>query len=111
MRISFGTGRGSRSKIGRIAATTALALMICSVAAGPVFAKDHGDDRGHHDDHDRGWHGRGGYVAPGPDYYYAPPEPDYYYAPEPDYYYPPEPEPGYYPPPPPEGINLFFGIH
>ncbi len=111
MEAAFKTGKKVRSRIGRIAAAVGLALMICSVAAGPARADDHDrgrghDDRGHHDDHDRGWGGGTVYVAPGP--YYAP-DPDYYAAPEPYEYYPPEPQPDYYPPPPPEGINLFFG--
>lgn len=110
MEISPKPEKELRSKIGRIAAAIALVLMICSVAVGPARADDHDrhDDRGHHDDHDRGHRGPDVYVAPAPDYYYAP-QPDYYYAPEPDYYYPPE-QPGYYPPPPSDGINLFFGL-
>jgi hypothetical protein len=113
MEISTRPGKEVRSKIGRIAAAIAFALIICSVAAGPARADDHGrhDDRGRQgdrDDHDRG-RGPGVYYAPQPDYYYAP-QPDYYYAPEPDYYYPPEPQPYYDPPPPSEGITLFFGL-
>ena len=97
-----------RSKIGRIATAIAFAFVICSVAAGPARADDHGDyghdNRGgdhHHDRHDRGRRGPDVYYSSQPDYYYAP-QPNYYNAPEPNYYYSqPEPQP--------PGIRLFFG--
>lgn len=115
MEISPKPGKELRSRIGRIAAAIAFALMICGVAVGPLRADDHGKDK-HHGDRDRWERGPNIYYAPQPDYYYVPP-PDYYYAPEPDYYYPPapeyyapEPQPEYYPPPPSEGIHLFFGF-
>jgi hypothetical protein len=111
MEISPKSGKELRSRFGRIAAAIAFALMICSVAVGPVRADDHGDrgDRGHRDYRgDRGDRGNDVYNAP--DYYYEP-QPDYYYAPEPDYYnYSDRPRPEYYPRPQSEGLNLFFGI-
>ena len=113
MEISPKPKKELRSKIGRIAAAVAFALVIGSFGVGPARADEHrGGDRGrgreqHHDGGDRG-RGPTVYVAPQPDYYYAP-QPDYYVAPEPYEYYPPQPD--YYPPrPPPEGINLFFGL-
>lgn len=106
MEISHKPVRELRSKICRIAAAIAFALVICSVAGGPARADEHqrgNDDRNRHQDsRDYGERGRHVYVAPQPDYYYAP-APDYYVAPEPDYYYAPQPVP------PPEGIQLFFG--
>lgn len=111
MEISSKPGKELHTKIGRIAAAIAFALMVCSVAAGPARAADHDrgghDDRGHNDDRGRG-RGGNGYDAPDYDYYYAP-QPDYYYAPEPQYYYPSQPQPEYYPQRPSEGLNLFFG--
>ena len=120
MEISLKAGNESRSKIAKIVAAFAFALVICIAAPRPARADDHGHDghgdhgdRGEHGDHrdrghhdDRGWGDRHRDVYAEPNYYYVP-EPDYYDAPDPDYYYPPGP--GYYPPPPSEGINLFFG--
>ena len=107
MEISPKPGKELRSRIGRIAAAIAFALMICSVAVGTLRADDHG--KGKHRDNDRWERGPNIYYAPQPDYYYVPP-PDYYYAPEPDYYYSDRPRPEYYPRPRSEGLNLFFGI-
>lgn len=100
-----------RSRIGAIATTVALALMIGSFGVGSARADEHrGNDRDrgsdqHRDNDNRGYRGPAVVYAPQPDYYYAP-QPNYDAAPDPDYYYG---SPGY-DAPPSQGINLFFGF-
>lgn len=112
MKISFKPGKELRVRAGVIAMTLAFALVICGVAAGPVFADQHGhDNRGgssqHHGDNNRGNHRSYGHAVSRTDNYYAP-APNYYSAPEPDYYYAPQPD--YYQEQPSQRINLFFGF-
>ncbi len=90
----------------RFASAIAMALLLCSIAPGPVLA-DHEHERWEHRHHGRrgGHHERWRYRS-GPDYYYYY-TPGYVPAPEVYYYAPP---PVYVPPPPPPsvGLNLVF---
>jgi hypothetical protein len=122
MEISTRPGKESRSKIGRIAAAFAFALVIGSffvigsVCVAPAHAAEYGGGGHGGGGHGGGGHGGGGhgggghgggyrgggyrgggyrgdgYRGDGYDNYYAP-GPGYYTEPEPDYYYG---EPDYY---------------
>ena len=92
MEISTRPGKDSRSKIGRIAAAFAFALVIGSffvigsVCVAPAHAAEHGGGGHGGGGHGGGGHRGDGYRGDGYDSYYAP-GPGYYTEPEPDYYY------------------------
>lgn len=102
-----------QSIAGRIVLGLVLALMIGTIYASPVLAKndkkyqgkhDNGryENRGHGHNNDR-YGKRGYYYSHGKRVY----RPRTYYAPREHVYYPPPP-PVVYAPPPPPGIGIFF---